>query len=335
MDNRRKIGLLLMLLLGLLSMGTLGYMWLLDLSFIDGLYMTVITVSTVGYQEVGVMTPSSKLFSIVIIFLSIGTVGYIVSTVISSFVEGDIKEAWRKRNMDNTITKLENHYILCGSGETGLYIIERFQKQNVPFVVIDNDKEVIEELKSLGVQYIEGDATHEEILEKAGVTRAKGLITSLSKDSENVFAVLTARQMNEDLYIVSRAIDPTSHGKLKKAGANNTVSPNEIGGRRMAAVMLRPSVISFLDAITHAGEVVLDLEDVTIHKDSALCGQTLKNARIPEKTGLIVLSIRKGLEKNLIFNPRSDVVLEPEDSMIVLGREEQVAHLRTLAKDER
>lgn len=173
MDNRKKIGLLRMLLLGLLTVGTLGYMWLLDLSFIDGLYMTVITVSTVGYQEVGVMTQTSKLFSIVIIFLSIGTVGYIVSTVIRSFVEGDIKEAWRKRNMDNNITKLENHYILCGSGETGLYIIERFQKQNVPFVVIDNDKAVIEELKSLGVQYIEGDATHEEILDRAGVKRAR------------------------------------------------------------------------------------------------------------------------------------------------------------------
>lgn len=141
--------------------------------------------------------------------------------------------------------------------------------------------------------------------------------------------------MKEDLYIVSRAIDPTSPAKLKKAGANNTVSPNEIGGRRMAAVMLLPSVISFLDAITHAGEVVLDLEDVTIHRESELCGKTLKNARIPEKTGLIVLSMRKGEERNFIFNPRSDVMLEPEDSMIVLGREEQVAHLRELAKDDR
>lgn len=317
----------------LIVIGTAGYGLLLGVSFIDALYMTVITISTVGYQEVTEMTPAAKLFSIGLIFVSVGTVGYLISNIVSYFVEGDIKEGWLRRIMDTTINKMEGHFILCGSGETGLYIISQFQKQGVPFVVIDNDELVIDELKDRGAQFIVGDATHEEVLEKAGIHRAKGLIASLSKDSENVFVVLTARQMNEKLYIVSRAIEPSAHMKLRKAGANNTVSPNEIGGRRMAALMLRPSVISFLDAITHAGEVVLDLEDVEIHKESSLCGSLLKDAGIPEKTGLIILAIRKSEKEELIFNPNSSVMLEPGDTMIVLGTEDQVTKLRVLAKD--
>lgn len=321
------------LFLLLIIIGTVGYMLLLEVTLVDALYMTVITISTVGFEEVAEMTPEAKLFSIGLIFVSVGTVGYLVSNIVSYFVEGDIKEGWRRRVMDTAISKLKGHFILCGSGETGLYIISQFQKQGVPFVVIDNDELVIEELKERGVLFIVGDATHEEVLEKAGINRAKGLIASLSKDSENVFVVLTARQMNEKLYIVSRAIEPSAHKKLKKAGANNTVSPNEIGGRRMAALMLRPSVISFLDAITHAGEVVLDLEDVEIHKESNLCGSLLKEAGIPEKTGLIILAMRKSAKEGLIFNPNSSVMLEPGDTMIVLGKEDQVEKLRFLAKD--
>lgn len=324
---------MVVLFLLLIGMGTAGYFILLGVSFIDALYMTVITISTVGFKEVTEMTPAAKLFSIALIFVSVGTVGYLVSNIVSYFVEGDIKEGWLRRIMDASINKMEDHYIVCGSGETGLYIISQFQKQQVPFVVIDNDELVTAELNMLGVHFILGDATHEEVLEKAGIRRAKGLIASLSKDSENVFVVLTARQMNEKLYIVSRAIEPSAHTKLRKAGANNTVSPNEIGGRRMAALMLRPSVISFLDAITHAGEVVLDLEDVEIHEDSTLCGNLLKDAGIPEKTGLIILAVRKSGNEELIFNPGSSVKLEPGDAMIVLGKEDQVTKLRVLAKD--
>ncbi|HSP48260.1 MAG TPA: potassium channel protein [Clostridiaceae bacterium] len=333
MDKRKKILGMVALFLLLIIIGTVGYMLLLEVTLVDALYMTVITISTVGFEEVAHMTPEAKLFSIGLIFVSVGTVGYLVSNIVSYFVEGDIKEGWRRRVMDTAISKLKGHFILCGSGETGLYIISQFQKQGVPFVVIDNDELVIEELKERGVLFIVGDATHEEVLEKAGINRAKGLIASLSKDSENVFVVLTARQMNEKLYIVSRAIEPSAHKKLKKAGANNTVSPNEIGGRRMAALMMRPSVISFLDAITHAGEVVLDLEDVEIHKESTLCGSLLREAGIPEKTGLIILAMRKSEKEELIFNPSSSVMLEPGDTMIVLGKEDQVTKLRVLAKD--
>ncbi len=178
-----------------------------------------------------------------------------------------------------------------------------------------------------------GDASQEYILEKAGIQFAKGLISSISSDAENVYTVLTARQMNKDVYIVSKAINKHADEKLKKAGANNTISPNEIRGTRMASLMLRPTVISFLDIITRAGEVILDLEDVVICKNSSLIDKNLKEAKIPEKTGLIVLSIKKqGVEK-LSFNPSSDEILKEGDTMVVLGREDQVNELKQIAND--
>ena len=168
--------------------------------------------------------------------------------------------------MEANVTKLKDHYIICGAGETGYNAIKQFKKSNVPFVVIDVDDHKVHDLMEEDIFAIHGDATHNSILEKARIEHAKGLISSLPNDAENVFTVLTARQLNQDLYIVSRAIDKHAGAKLKQAGANNTISPNEIGGSRMASLMLRPNVISFLDIVTKAGDVVLDLEDVSFLK---------------------------------------------------------------------
>lgn len=289
MENRKRVTILVLLIGVLVLTGTIGYRFLLDIPLVDALYMTVITVSTVGYKEVTEMTPEAKLFSMFIIIMSIGTVGYVVSNIVSLFVEGEIKEAWKSKRMENIISKLENHYIICGAGETGYYTLSQFKKQNIPFVVIDSDRKVIEELKESDILYVEGDATHETTLNKARIAHAKGLVATLPKDAENVYTVLTARQMNSSLHIVARAVEENASEKLKKAGADNTVSPNEIGGIRMATMMLRPKVISFLDAITHAGDVVLSLEDVKIRAGSSLCDLSLKDSAIPEKTGLIVL----------------------------------------------
>ncbi|NLB20237.1 MAG: potassium channel family protein [Clostridium sp.] len=240
MDSKKKVMTLIMLVLGLVVAGTLGYMVLLDLALVDAMYMTVITISTVGYKEVADMTSEAKLFSMLLIIMSIGTVGYLVSNIVSFFLEGEVKEVWRKRRMDNAITSLENHYIICGAGETGIFVINQFKKQEVPFVVIDKDAELCERLKEENVNYVHGDATMDQILEKAGILKAKGLIASLGKYSENVYTVLTARQMNEKLHIVARSIDEHAHEKLIKAGADNAVSPNEIGGILMASLVLKP-----------------------------------------------------------------------------------------------
>ncbi|MGM0396736.1 MAG: potassium channel family protein [Bacillota bacterium] len=333
MGSKDRIAVFMYILIAIVLVGVTGYRILLDVGYIDALYMTIITISTVGYTEVATMTPQAKLFSIFLIIISLGTVGYAFTRIVSSLMEGDIRKAIRRRIMERKISDYNNHYILCGAGETGWHAMKRFQKSNVNLVVIDKDENVIAELLEEGVSAILGDATMDETLQRAGIKKAKGLICSLSKDSENVFTVLTARELNKNLYIVSRAIDKSSHDKLKRAGANNTISPDEIGGSRMAALMLRPNVISFLDIITHAGDIVLDLEDVVICDNSPIMNKSLRDVRIPEKTGLIVLAIKKISQKKLQFNPHSDELLEVGDTMIVLGTQDQVKKLRRLACD--
>lgn len=333
MRELRKFVIIFMVLSTLIVVGTIGYRYLLDVSIIDALYMTVITISTVGYSEVGIMNTAAKLFSIFVIFSGLGIAGYAFSSIVSLFLEGEFRNAWRRKRMEIKISGLSNHYILCGAGETGQSVIEQFLKSNVPFVVIEKEEEKVAELIENDILAVHGDATQEDILEKVRIHQAKGLISTLSSDAANVFTVLTARGMNKDLYIVSRAIEKNSPEKLKKAGANNTVSPNEIGGRRMAATVLKPSIISFFDIITHAGDVVLDLEYVVVCKDSKIIGNSLKEVKIPERIGLIILAIKKEGKENIIFNPSSDEMLQLGDVMIVLGTEEQVNRLRELAYD--
>ncbi len=332
MKNRRSdISVLVGILLSLILTGTFGYKILLDISLIDALYMTVITISTVGYGEIGVMNMEAKIFSIILIFISLGTVGYLFSSIVSSLLEGDIRKVWRMRKMEREIKNMEKHYIICGAGENGYNAIKQFMAHDVDFIVIDKKEERVEELREEGIHAICGDASQEDILRMAGIDRAKGLISSLPSDAENVYTVLTARQINSDLYIVARSIEKEATGKLIKAGANNTISPDEIGGTRMASLMLRPNVMAFLDVITHAGEVILDLEEVEILEDSELIDKKLKESKIPEKTGLIVLAIKKYNSEKLHFNPSSSERLEKGDTMIVLGKKEQVDLLKVIS----
>ncbi len=330
MQDRRKIVFILLFLLLILLIGMIGYMVLLHVSMVDALYMTVITISTVGYGEVGVMTNAAKLFSIFIIFAGLSAVGYGVTSLVSYFFEGELRSAWRKKRMEAKIQELKNHYLICGAGEVGRTVIKSLQAHKESFVVIEESEEKFEDLEAAGILCIRGDATHEDVLEKAGICCAKGIVCSLDTDSENVFTVLTARQMNEKIYIVSKAVEPSAHNKLKKAGANNTISPNEIGGQRIAALLLRPSVISFLDVITRAGDVTLDLSEVTIPPNSSLANQKLSQAKIPERTGLIVLALKRMDDGTFKFNPGSGELIRVGDTMVVLGTSEQVATLESL-----
>lgn len=332
--DKKKLIIIVTLLFLLISSGTIGYMTLSGVSFVDALYMTIITISTVGYGEVGKMTEDSKIFSIFVIFGGISIVGYAFTNIVSIFIEGILNQAWKVKRMNSKIESLKDHYIICGAGETGQSVIKSFKESGQPFVVVDKDEDIFEELLNEDILVIEGDATHEDILEKAKIDLAKGLISSLGTDADNLFTVLTARQMNENLYIVSRAIEGKSNQKLKKAGANNTVSPNEIGGNRMAALVTKPSVISFLDMMTRAGDVVLDLESVRISKNSKMIGKNLKQIKIPEQTGLIVLAIKKNSGLEFAFNPNSEETLDLNDVLIVLGEDEQVEKLRGMAWDD-
>ena len=330
MSNKRKFVIIVLAVLVIIMTGVVGYMALLDVGFLDALYMTVITISTVGYGEVGVMTDTAKLFSIFIIFAGLTAVGYGVSTLVSYFFEGELRAAWRKKRMEDKIQGLKNHYIVCGAGEVGRTVIHCLQENNSSFAVIEENEKRVEELEETGILTIQGNATHEDVLEKAGIERARGIVCALPTDSENVFTVLTARQMNEDIFIVSKAVEPSAHKKLTKAGANNTISPNEIGGQRIAALLLRPAVISFLDVITRAGDVTLDLAEVVIPPQSGIAGKKLSEAKIPERTGLIILALKRKDSAKFKFNPGSGEVIRVGDTMVVLGTKEQEDLLDTL-----
>lgn len=316
----------------LFLVGTIGYVLLLDISAIQALYMTVITVSTVGFQEVAPLNDQARVFTIFIILWGIGAVGYAFSGLAIYFIDGEFTNFWRKRMINRALNSTNSHYIICGAGETAEVIIDQFKKDNVTFIVIDKDEEVYRNQLKHQVLAVHGDAMEEEILLEAHIKKAKGLISVLPDDASNIMTVLTARNLNPDLFIIARAIDHNSPAKLEKVGADHTLSLNEIGGRRMAAMMLRPNVVDFLDIITKIGSVELNLQEAMVEKNSELEGLTLQEAQIPQKIGLIILAIRPVGEKRMIFNPGPTRKFETGDVLVVLATDEQVMKLDQMGR---
>jgi voltage-gated potassium channel len=235
--------------------------------------------------------------------------------------------------MNKSIENLDNHYIICGAGDTGINVINQFKRREVDFIVIEKSEEAAKELEELDVLYYLGDATKEEVLLKAGVKKAKGLISALSSDAENVFIVLTARQVNPDIFIISRFNERSTRNKLLHAGANRVVSPDEIGGKKMAQLMISPNVQFFVDNIIDAKNMSINMEEVVVHEGSTLIGKTLRQADISNRIGIIILAIRRE-EERIIFNPKAAEIISEDDKLIVVGSKEQIAKLNALALDE-
>lgn len=335
MDEKRKLKLIIGAFVFLLVVGVLGYMVLLKVDFVDALYMTVITISTVGFGEVGTTSDASELFSILMIFLGVGIVGYTFTTVVAMFVEGKLGDLWKGSKMDKKISALTNHYIICGSGELAEVIINKFIKEKLDFVVITNNRVDLDDYSHHDILVVEGQSTEESVLDHAGIMKAKGLISTLDTEVDNIVTVLTARNMNKDIYIISNSITKSGSDKLMKVGANKTLSATEISGKRMASLMIRPNIMSFLDVVTKVGDVELDLEEVIVKRGSYLENKNLIEAQIPNKTGLIVLAIKKFEDGKMIFNPHGSYTFKIGDVLIVLGREEQVDKLRNLGNESK
>ena len=329
-DHRTRLVNSLLLIVGVLMAGTMGYMLIEHWPWMDALYMTVITVGTVGYGETHHLSATGRVFTMMLIVGSIVLIGYSVSTLAAFVIEGEFNRLVEGRRMDKRLAGLRDHIILCGLGQTGKWIAEELRKTGTPFVAIERSPEPIRDIaQNPENHYLQGDATEDDTLLEAGIQRAKGLITVLSQDKDNVFVVLTARSLNPSLRIVARLIEEANAAKLRKAGADEVVSPNAVGGMRMASVMIRPAVVTFLDTMLRMTGPTLRLEEVRVTPGSALAGKTLVQADIGRRTGLLVVAIQPR-EGGYNFNPGGQVMLREGDVLIILGTREQLDVLEPL-----
>lgn len=317
----------LMFLLGVVVVGTVGFMILEDFPFLDALYMTIITISTVGYGEVRELHGAGQVFVILLIVSGIMVLGYTLTALGRAVVEGSIQKIVGRRRMLREIGMLQGHIIVCGHGRVGRTICEELQTEKVPFVVVDRDPTCAEALERKGYRVVVGDATEDEVLQAAGVLRARGLVAVASRDVDNLYITLSAREMcagdNPGLHIVSRASDTRELRKIRSAGADQVISPYNIGGVRIAQALLRPAVYEVMDLLTRSGEMELSLEDLVLSDRCSLVGKALRDTNIRSDYNLIIIGVKKpGGE--IFFNPGPEHVLEAGDELITLGNREQL-----------
>ena len=325
-----KINKIIVLVSSTLALGTVGYMLLSKYSFVDALYMTVITVTTVGFGELRPFSVEEKVFTIFLILASITVFGYAISAFSEYLVSGKLFENFKNKNVEKQINKLMKHTIVCGYGRNGKQAILKLKNYNKDIVVIENDKEIIEKLDELGVLNIQGDATTDEVLLKAGIENASNLIIALPSDADNLFVVLSARQLNKKIKIISRASKESSYSKLKIAGADNVIMPDKLGGDHMASLVTTPDVIEFVDRLTIEGETTANLEEISVDDLPKIYqNKTILDLDLRKKTGCTVIGYRNP-DKDYIINPDANLTLVEGSHLIVLGRPEQIKKLREI-----
>lgn len=320
----RRIGIMLILSIFLVSFGTAGFMLMQQYSFVEALYMTVITLSTVGFTEVRPLDNTGRLFTIVLILMGVSFVAFTLAYFSQMLLDGNLLEAYRRRKLTRKLDQLENHYIVCGYGQMGQIIVQELIKANVRTVVIESDETPLARLREKGILHLEGDATSEDNLITAGILKARGLVAVVNKDSENVFIVLTARDLNKDLLIFARSSTVGSDKRLFKAGANRVVSPYAIGAIKIAHNILRPTVTDFLELALSGEGMELSMEEICIPEDSKLVGMELIDSGIRSVYDLIIIAI-KHTDGTMTFNPSPHEVLRAGDIMIAIGPVENLA----------
>ncbi len=331
MDPGRRLSISLCLLLSVIVGGTVGYHLLEHLTLLDALYMTVITVSTVGFREVAEFSSIGRLFTIILIVFGVGCAFLVFTSITQWVIEGELQRLLGRKRAERRIDRLQDHYILCGFGRVGRLIAKEFSQHKVPFVAIEKDKETLSRHQWEGLLTIQGDATEEGTLVQAGVSRAKGLITALPSDAENLLITLTARDLNPKLYILARGGEEEgSERKLGRAGANKVISPYQIGGLRMAHTILKPTVVDFIEIATHSESLELEMEEIQIHPSSGLAHLALRDSGIRQEHGVIIVAVKKASGR-MVFNPSPEVLMEPGDRLVALGEPKQMKRLEERA----
>lgn len=330
--NRREVLTVATALSALLVLGTLGYMsiegWTLGQSF----YMTVITLSTVGYQEVAPLGSTGRAFTSALILVGIGVMFYTVTTVFGLFVEQGLRGVLGRRRMERDIARIREHFIVCGFGRVGREVADSLRKSRASLVVVDLDPAACRRAMDDGYLCIEANATHDAALERAGIRRARGIVAATASDGENVFITLTAKALNPDAFVVVRACTADAVPKMEGAGANKVVMPLRIGGKHMAMMAMRPLLISFIDTYFGRPSSPLELEDVEVAEDSPTAGKLVSAAE--DELGLTVLAIRKANHR-VLPKPTGDVLIEVGDELVVLGRRHQLEKIEAESEQAR
>jgi voltage-gated potassium channel len=329
---RKKLFLALALIIIVIAFGTAGYQLIEGWNFLDALYMTIITLTTVGYREVHELSSRGMIFTIVLLMVGVGTFLYALSAGAKIILEGELQELFGRKRLEKKIKELKGHYIVCGYGRMGKIICRELKAKNVPFVAIERNGDFLNNRLDdfLGIS---GDATNDDILREAGIERAKGLISVLPNDALNLYVVLSARELNPDLHIVARAGEEGSENKLLRAGADKVVSPYHIGGLRIAHTILRPAVVDFIEFATKTGNLELQMEEVTIPEGSSMADKSLDQCGIGRELGIIIVGIKRHTGE-MRFNPTSRSTVKAGDTLIALGEISKLKVLENMSRDK-
>jgi voltage-gated potassium channel len=331
--NRLRIYRLLLpvaVLVGLLAAGTLGFQLVEGWGWFDSLYMTVTTITTVGFQEVHPLSRAGRVFTMVLALGGVFTAFYAGVEFIRAVVTGEILAVLGRQRMQSRLEKLSGHLVVCGLGRMGRLVAEEFSSAGLPFVVVDRDPRVLEGFAMPHGIPLVGDATADDVLRRAGVERARALVTAAASDADNLFITMSARLLNERLTIVARAEGEGAEVKLRRAGASRVVSPYTIGGHRVAQAVLRPNAMDFIELATRTGHLELQIEEIAVAAASALVGQSIKASPVRSELGIIIVAVKKPGAK-MFFNPSPDTALEAGDVLITLGHRQQLDRLEAIA----
>lgn len=320
-ENKLKIAFSLLFIF--ILAGTLGFHFIEKWNLLDSLYATVITISTIGYGDFVPRTMEGRLFTIILVAFGVGTMLYTIGLLAETVVEGRLRAILGRGRLGKMIGKLNNHYIICGCGRIGYQLCRELHAEKVPFVVIENNPEVIQKIEDDGFVYYKGNATEDKTLIAVGIRRAKGIVTVLPTDAENLYVILTAKELNPNIYILSRSEEEESEHRLLRAGADRVMSPYTLGGTRMAMAILRPAMLDFIEITTRRQSLELRMEELLVREGSHLVGKSLEGSGIRTQYGLIIVAVKKESGK-MIFNPVADYIIHKGDTLIALGEEENV-----------
>lgn len=321
-----RLRLSILILIAVISLGTAGYVSLEGMGFFDAFYMTLITISTVGFGEIKPLSHGGRILTAFIIISGISVLTYTLGQVVKIFVEGELSQFLGRRKLEKQISNLIDHYIICGYGRIGKIISQELAADNIPFVVIEQNPDLVEILEQDRRLYINLDATTEDALIRSGIMKAKGIVTVVHSDANNVFITLTAKGLRPDIFILARSADEENQEKLVRAGANRVVCPYLMGGRRMFQVLKRPTVMDFIDTATMNTQLGLRMEEAVVSTKSSLLGKTLVESHIRQDFGVIIVAIKKP-NGEMIFNPLPTEKLEGGDVIVVIGKEEDLKRM--------